>query len=65
VQDTPQGPGVATPVQVGLSDGMYVEVVSGLIDGDRVVVEYQAMQEQAGGFMGVRVPAMPGSSRMR
>jgi RND family efflux transporter MFP subunit len=65
VQDTPLGPGVATPVQVGLSDGMYVEVVSGLIEGDRVVVEYQAVQEQAGGLMGVRIPAMPGAGRMR
>jgi HlyD family secretion protein len=35
VQDTPQGSGVATPVQVGLSDGTYVEVVSGLLEGDR------------------------------
>jgi len=34
VQDTPQGTAVATPVQVGLSDGTYVEIVSGLIEGD-------------------------------
>jgi len=51
VQDTPQGPTEATPVEVGLSDGMYVEVLRGLNEGDRVVVEYQS-QEQPGGFGG-------------
>ena len=61
VQDTPQGPGVATPVKVGLSDGMYVEIVSGLIEGDRVVVEYQAAQEQFPGFGG---SIIPGAGRM-
>jgi HlyD family secretion protein len=49
VQDTPEGPGVAVPVQTGLSDGTYVEIVRGLIEGDRVVVEYQAAEDQ---FMG-------------
>jgi len=62
VQDTPQGPGVATPVQVGLSDGMYVEVVSGLIEGDRVVVEYQPVQAQPGGIRGL---SMPGAGGLR
>ena len=64
VQDSPQGPAVATPVQVGLSDGTYVEVVSGLIEGDQVVVEYQAVDQQQGGFM-IGGPGITGGVRMR
>lgn len=56
VQDTPQGPRMATRVEVGLSDGMYVEIMSGLIEGDRVIVEYQPVQEELRGFGGMMIP---------
>jgi HlyD family secretion protein len=52
VQDSPQMPMTATPVEVGFSDGVYVEVVRGLNEGDRVVIEYQPSQEQPNGFRG-------------
>jgi multidrug efflux pump subunit AcrA (membrane-fusion protein) len=64
VQDTLQGTAVATPVQVGLSDGTYVEIVSGLIEGDLVWVEYEAEEEQFPGFGGGGM-MMPGGGGMR
>ena len=64
VQDTPQGTGVATPVRLGLSDGTYVEVVSGLIEGDRVLVEYQAAEDPFAAFMG-GMPGGPGAFTVR
>jgi len=42
VQVTPGGLVAAVPVEVGLSDGTYVEILSGLNEGDRVVATYQA-----------------------
>ena len=64
VQDSPQGPAVATRVEVGLSDGMYVEVMRGLNEGDRVVVEYQPPEEQLAGFRGVGpIKMMPGGGK--
>ena len=38
------------PVQIGLSDGTYVEIVRGLNEGDLVMVEYQEQEEQQGFF---------------
>ena len=68
VQDSPQGPAVETLVELGLSDGMHVEVRRGLNEGDAVVVEYQTPQEaQAGpgavGPMGSTIPGV--RQRMR
>jgi HlyD family secretion protein len=48
VQDSIGGTAVTTPVEVGLNDGTYAEVVRGLNEGDRVVVEYQATTQQQG-----------------
>jgi HlyD family secretion protein len=63
VQDSPQEPAVATPVEVGFSDGVYIEVTRGLNEGDRVVVEYQLPQEQPSNSRGVGGGALPGSGR--
>ncbi len=54
VQDSPQEPAMATRVEVGLSDGLYVEVVRGLNEGDQVVIEYQPAEEEMFGFPGFR-----------
>jgi multidrug efflux pump subunit AcrA (membrane-fusion protein) len=37
---------VEVPVQVGLTDGTNTEILSGLIEGDRVVVEYSSSSQQ-------------------
>jgi HlyD family secretion protein len=63
VQD--RGGSVETPVQTGLTDGSYVEVVSGLIEGDNVVVQYEETSDMFGGFgMGFGV-AGPQGDRIR
>jgi len=38
------------PVQVGLSDGTYTQIVKGLNPGDRVIVEFDLESETGGGF---------------
>jgi len=53
VQDSPQEPAVQTQVEVGLSDGLYVEVVRGLNEGDQVVIEYQPVEEEMFRFPGM------------
>jgi HlyD family secretion protein len=40
----PAGQPEAVPVEVGLSDGSYTQIVSGLNDGDKVVVQMAAAQ---------------------
>jgi HlyD family secretion protein len=52
VQDTLQEAEVAVPVQAGLSDGMYVEVIRGLNEGDLVVVDYELQEDGAADFRG-------------
>jgi HlyD family secretion protein len=69
----PAGEPEAVPVQVGLSDGTYTQVLKGLNDGDQVLVELETGSEEVfpfgrmegGGMMmgrpgGGNPPAMPG-----
>jgi len=46
------GTAVETPVQIGLGDGTYVEVLKGLNEGDQVVVTYDTSEDESQfGFM--------------
>ncbi len=58
----PAGQPEAVPVEVGLSDGSYTQIVRGLNDGDKVIVELSAAQSNnnanfrgggGGGLMGM------------
>jgi HlyD family secretion protein len=54
----PAGQPEAVPVEVGLSDGSYTQIVRGLNEGDKVVVEMAASQSnnfnfRGGGLMGI------------
>jgi len=60
VQDSANGAAVATPVELGLSDGTYVEVLRGLNEGDRVVVQYQATTQQTNRFGGFGISILGG-----
>jgi HlyD family secretion protein len=63
VQDSPQGEATAARVELGLSDGLYVEVLRGLNEGDQVVVEYELAEEQQGPFGGFGVMIRGGQPR--
>ena len=65
VQDSPQEPAMQTPVEVGLSDGIYVEVVRGLNEGDQVVIEYQPAEEEQFRFPGMGGIMPSGGGRQR
>ena len=60
------GSTVVTPVQVGLSNGVYVEILRGLVEGDQVLVQYETEETQfgfPGGGSVIRMPGMGGMGR--
>jgi HlyD family secretion protein len=64
VEGSSRGAAVATPVELGLSDGEYVEVVRGLNEGDKVVIEYQPVTETTFPGAGLRsINIVPGGQR--
>ncbi len=62
VQGSARGAVIQTPVLLGLSDGVYVEIRKGLNEGDRVLVEYQAESVSTTGTRFVS-PMIPGGMR--
>jgi len=69
VGSDPEAAPQAVPVEVGLSDGMYTEIVHGLNAGDQVVVQIQATDSTEFGFGFMRsvggMGAPPGDQRPR
>jgi HlyD family secretion protein len=68
VQDAPGEAVVQAPVELGLNDGTYVEVLRGLNEGDQVVVQYETSDETTGfglgrggggGFLGTGIRLLP------
>jgi HlyD family secretion protein len=56
---------VTTPVEVGLNDGVNVEIVRGLNEGDKVVVQYASTTQQGGFPGGFFIEAGPGGPQQQ
>jgi multidrug efflux pump subunit AcrA (membrane-fusion protein) len=59
------GKAAERPVQLGLSNGAWVEVVSGLTDGDQVVVVGQGAVKPGAEVRIVNTPARPAARTQR
>ena len=63
-----EGSTVVTPVQVGLSNNTYVQILRGLSEGDQVIVRYEAEEEgmfDFGAMRNLASPAGGGQQRRR